>query len=74
MTPNKIIFQGKTKTGKDLTIRYLKLDDVQILTDYINEISKEKTFITFQGEQASLEDEKKFVVQKIKKLFIFLVL
>jgi RimJ/RimL family protein N-acetyltransferase len=65
---DKIIFQGKTKTGLDLIIRYLKLSDVQLLTDFINKISQEKTFITFQGEQSSLKDEKKYVAGKIKNI------
>lgn len=68
MTPDKIFFQGKTKTGKDLTIRYLKLDDTQLITDFINQISEEKTFITFQGEKMSFKDEEKYVAQKVKNI------
>jgi len=68
MTPDKIVFQGKTKTGKDLTIRYLKLDDVQIVTDFINKASQEKTYITFQGEILSFEDEIKYVQSKIEAI------
>lgn len=61
-----VIFQGKTKTGKDLLIRYLLPDDVQNVTDFINRASQEETFITFQGEVLSLEDEDKYVQSKIE--------
>ena len=65
---NKIIFQGKTKTNKDLIIRYLKSSDLRMITDFINKASQEKTFITFQGEVLSLEDETKYVQSKIKSI------
>jgi RimJ/RimL family protein N-acetyltransferase len=35
---------------------------------YINEISKEKTFITYQGEQISLEDEEKYLNGQLEKI------
>jgi RimJ/RimL family protein N-acetyltransferase len=66
MNSEKIIYQGKTKTGLGLTIRYLELIDVVALTDFINKISQEKTFVTFQGEKILLEDEKKYVAQKVE--------
>lgn len=68
MDQGKIIFQGETKTGRKLTIRYIKSDDVQILTDFINKASQEKTFITFQGEILSIEDEEKYVQSKIEAI------
>lgn len=68
MINTDIIYQGKTKTGKDLIIKYLSLDDIQTVTDFINKASKEKTFITFQGEVLSLEDETKYVQSKIESI------
>jgi len=65
---NKIIFQTTTKTGKSLTFRYPTIDDLQILTDYINKASAEKTFIRFQGEQTTLEGEKKWLESTIKSI------
>lgn len=52
-----------------ISFRSPTIDDIQIITDFINKASKEKTFITFQGEQQSLEEEQKYlesVVDKIK--------
>ncbi|MEK7552162.1 MAG: GNAT family protein [Patescibacteria group bacterium] len=57
----KIVFEGKTKKGNDLVIRYIEANDAQAALDYINTLSQEQTFITFQGEQLKLEDEEKFV-------------
>jgi ribosomal protein S18 acetylase RimI-like enzyme len=38
------------------------------MRDYINTISKERTFISYQGEQLSLEEEKRFVNPQIKRI------
>lgn len=63
---NKYIYQTKSKTGKTVSFRYPTIDDVQIITDFMNKISKEKTFIRFQGEEIKLEDEIKWVESTIK--------
>lgn len=65
---NKIIYKTITKTGKTLTFRYPTIDDLQTVTDFINRASKEKTFITFQGEEIKLEEEKKWLESTIKKI------
>jgi len=64
----KIIYTTKTKTGKTISFRYPTINDVQILTSFINKASKEKTFIRFQGEQQSLEEEKKWLESTIKNI------
>ncbi|HVT01608.1 MAG TPA: GNAT family N-acetyltransferase [Patescibacteria group bacterium] len=64
----KIVFEGKTKTGKDIVIRYLGLEDTPQLLQYINEISREQTFITLQGEQLTLAEEEKYVSDMVKKV------
>ncbi len=61
MAEGKIVFQGKTNTGKDLIIRYPLMSDVFKMRDFMNTVSKEQTFIRFQGEQLSLEDEEKYL-------------
>lgn len=50
------------------TIRYLKKSDTKALHKYINQLSKEKTFIAYQGENISLKEEQKFVSDTIKKI------
>lgn len=68
MQAGQIIYQGKTKKGKQILIRSLVKDDVAIIRDYMNTLSKEQTFIRFQGEQISFEDEKKYVESQLEKI------
>ncbi|MDO8576849.1 MAG: GNAT family N-acetyltransferase [Candidatus Daviesbacteria bacterium] len=68
MKPGTIIFQGKSKSGKDLVFRYPANEDLQMLRDYINTLSKEKTFIIFQGEQVSLKEEKIYLDSQLKTI------
>lgn len=68
MKPGTIVYQGQTKTGKELIFRYPKEDDTEILMDYINILSKEKTYILFQGEQVTFEEEKKYLETQLKAI------
>ncbi len=65
---NKIIYKTTTKTGKVLTFRYPTIDDLQTVTDFINKASQERTFISFQGNELKLEDEKKWLESTINKI------
>lgn len=62
------MFQTTTKTGKTVSFRYPTIDDAQILTDYINKISAEKSYILFQGEQQTLEEETLWLKSKLEKI------
>ena len=64
----KIILEGKTKDGLPYIIRYPKLSDAIELHRYINELSQEKTYVSFQGEEISLDDEIEYVKSSIKKI------
>lgn len=73
----KIVFEGKTKKGTDIIIRYPNRKDAQEMCDYINTLSLEQTFIAFQGEQNTLESETKYLneqLEKIKKRIAVLLL
>ncbi|MBP7018259.1 GNAT family N-acetyltransferase [Candidatus Saccharibacteria bacterium] len=51
-----------TKSGKTCIIRWAKWDDLQQLTDFINEIAQEDTYISFSPEDdVTLEFESKFL-------------
>lgn len=41
----EIIATLKSKSGRDITFRYPKLDDAEMITNYINKASAEKTFL-----------------------------
>jgi len=68
MSSEKFIFQTKTKTGQTVSFRYPTIADAQILMNYINKLSAEKSFILFQGEQQTLKREKKWLQEKIKAI------
>jgi ribosomal protein S18 acetylase RimI-like enzyme len=74
---SRIVFKGKASDGTLYLIRYPKRTDLHSLWKYINEISKEKTFISLQGEDITLKEERVFLntaLRKIKNLeSIFLV-
>lgn len=65
---NKIVFKGAANDGTPYLIRYPKRTDVRELWRYINELSKEKIFISFQGEEISLEEERIWVNSVLKKI------
>ncbi len=67
MNSGKIIEQ-KEVDGHRVIVRYIEATDVVQLRDYINQLSREKTFITLQGEQISLEEEKKYIEDSLKKI------
>lgn len=52
----------------DIVIRYPKISDAKLMCDYINTISKEKTYITLQGEKVSFKEEKEYVSGQVKKI------
>ena len=64
----KIVFKGKTKIGKEIIIRYSTKEDVKLMWEYINTLSQERTFISYQGEEVSLEDEEKFLNTLLEKI------
>ena len=65
---NGVVFQGKSKKGTDIVIRYPTMSDAKELRRYINAISKEKTFVVYQGEQLSLKDEKDWLKKTIERI------
>lgn len=68
MKLGQIVYKGKTKKGREIVIRYPKRSDTRILLDYINNLSKEKTFITLQGEQMTLKEEKIYMKNFFDKM------
>jgi RimJ/RimL family protein N-acetyltransferase len=68
MKPGTIVYKGKTKIGTDILIRYPAKTDVMEMTRYINTLSKERTFVRFQGEQQSIQEERKYLRSLLKKI------
>jgi len=62
------VFEGKTKKGKGILIRYPEIGDLEEMVNFINELSDEKTFIRYQGEHETLESEKKWLEGRLKEI------
>ena len=68
MKPQGTVYTGKTKKGTDILIRYPLKSDVEAMTQYINTLSKEQTFILFQGEQNTVSQEMKYLRSLLTKV------
>lgn len=69
-TPGTVVNEFTSKKGNKIVLRFASEQEAPLLTEYINTLSREDTFITFSGEQLSLESEQKFLknmAEKIKK-------
>src|SRR5690242_7452754 len=64
----KEMYEGQTKQGKPYVIRHPREGDVKALCSYINALSKERTFIGFQGEQISEEEEERWLKKQLEKI------
>lgn len=64
----KYIAKFIAKSGEEIFFRYPTIKDVEQLKNYINQISLEKTFILYQGEQQTLESETKWLNEKLDKI------
>lgn len=63
-----IVYKGKIDGTLDAVIRYPRDGDVKAMCDYINTLSKEKTYITYQGEQIALKDEEKYLKGQLERI------
>ncbi len=61
-----IVYRGKTKKGKEVVLRYPKRGDVIAMTNYINALSRERTFVLRQGEQITRKEEEKILANILK--------
>lgn len=68
MKPGTIVFEGTTKKGIDVVLRYPLLSDAQAMMQYINRLSKERTYILMQGAQMTLKQEQAFVKTQIEMI------
>ncbi len=64
----KIVYSGKTKKGLEIVIRYPQKGDEKEMWRYINELSKEKTFVRFQGEEILFDEESKYLNAQLEKI------
>lgn len=64
----KIVFQGTTEKDKLILVRYPKEGDAGAMWAYINKLSKEQTYILFQGEEIAFKDEEEYLKKTLEKI------
>lgn len=67
MKLGQIVLEKLVKDHR-VVIRHMDKDDAEPMRIYINKLSKEKTFVTFQGEVVTAEEECEHVEEAIKKM------
>lgn len=65
---SRIVYKGRLATGLDIVVRYPQATDLMAMWRYINILSKEKTYITFQGEKISLKHEREYLKGQLEKI------
>src|ERR1700685_2949355 len=68
MNVKNVIYTGVTKQDESVLIRYPVASDLVALWEYINNLSQERTFIRYQGETITLDDEQKFLDNQLDKI------
>ncbi len=63
-----MVFEGESRTGDKLLIRYPTKHDLNALLTYINALSKEQTYIRYQGEEITLEEETQYLDSQLKRI------
>lgn len=66
--PGRVAGRFRSRQGEEVVIRYPKWDDLDLLTDWINELSQEDTFISYSGERFTLEQEADFLAGLFKDM------
>ncbi len=64
----QIVFKGKSQKGKQIEIRYPNSEDEESMRQYINELSKERTFIRFQDEEVSKQEEEEYLNSQLDRI------
>lgn len=68
MEQGKIVFEGLARQGKSVLICSLQQNDADALCRYMNALSEERTFVRFQGEQVTLEEETAYITGQLKRI------
>lgn len=67
-SPGSEVSRFTSRKGKQVVIRFATIDDVQAMTDYMNELSREDTYITLSGEQVRLEDQHSYLASLLTRM------
>lgn len=64
---NNVVYHNNNE-NLEVIVRYPKNGDAEAMLNYINTISKEKTYIIWQGEQTSLKEEQKYLMNQLEDI------
>jgi cysteine desulfurase/selenocysteine lyase len=63
-----VVYERVSKKGRKFIIRYPRKGDLNELHKYINSLSLEKTFISFQGERVTLSEERNYLSDQLRRM------
>lgn len=66
--PGKVVKTFETEKGHEVVVRYPRWEDLDKLTNYINALSQEDTFIRFSGETITVAEESEFLAGWFKRI------
>lgn len=66
--PGSKVSTFTTRNGQEAVIRYPLWEDVEAMTNFINELSHEDTYITFSGETITKEGEMYYLTEMFKSM------
>ena len=67
MQPGQMVRRGVSRSGRAVTLRIMGPHDARAMRDFLNAISIEHTFITWQGEIISLLEEEAFLLAELRR-------
>ncbi len=65
---NQVVYEGTTEPNLSVVIRFPNENDARVMCDYINTLSREKTYITYQGENINLKDEEEYLKGQLERI------
>lgn len=68
MSQSDMVFSGTTTKGVSIVIRYPRQEDLTCMWHMINELSQERTYIIYQGEDISMQEERKYLSSQLDKI------
>jgi RimJ/RimL family protein N-acetyltransferase len=66
--PGRAVTTYRAKGGQEVVVRYPKWEDLDTMTDWINELSAEDTFINFSGEVLTREKEAGIIAEWFQEI------
>lgn len=67
-SPGKVVAKIQLEDSSEVIIRYPIWEDLDSMTDYINQISSEDTFIALSGEMFNKYDESQYLASKFVEM------